>query len=97
MKKFKMLLLFRITSVIGLFGFLRRHKLHYGILLCGLIPGLSNCHSQKHMCYDVAPTDTTSIVQPKCYDMAEPPASDTSKPSPSAPAVPIKHEQNPFK
>lgn len=85
MKKFIALMLFRISSIASLFGFCRRWKIHYGILLCSLVPGLSSCQGQRHMCYDVAPADTTHVVQPKCYDMAEPAAGDTIKPNPPMP------------
>lgn len=45
----------------------------------GLLAASSqSCRSHRKTCYEVVPVDST-VVQPKCYDQAEPVGSDTLK------------------
>lgn len=40
-----------------------------------------SCHTGRTRCYDAVPVDSVNVSQPRCYDMAEPPA-DTTKINP---------------
>lgn len=50
-------------------GIGKNWNLKLGIMLIGIMAGISSCKSHKPTCYSTMPVDTNKLVEPTCYKM----------------------------
>lgn len=69
MKKIWVKLLFGISGISSYIGLGKSWKMKLGIVLCGIMAGMSSCKSHQSSCYSVQQLDTNRVVEPTCYQM----------------------------